>query len=136
MSLCGVTFSSNNAHLVICEEEGGEVVVVETRVRKWVLDDHASSADLKAFQRGLMSLFAAHGVDRVAVKKCTTRGRYKSGVASIKMEAAVQLLDVEVVLIDGRLVTKAASAEAERLPAGLKKYQHDAFFTASVACST
>lgn len=135
MRICGISFEAANAVAVIIESLAGEVSLVETEVKRIPLSDHEDSDCLKGFLEAAKSFVHDHSVDAFAIRKCTYAGKFRSGAAALKMEALLQVSDVNTELLSAQTVTARCRSSDFAVPGTLNKYQHDAFKVAFALAS-
>ncbi len=125
--ICGIDISGNHAVLLLVEGTKEAFSIVETRPLKIELSDHSSSDHIKEFYKAVHTYFAENKIEHVAFKSGST-GRFKSGPAVFKMEALIQMCDIQVAMVKPQTLTafwKKNGPSFDHL--GLKKYQENAF---------
>ena len=86
---------------------------------------------MRAFQNAVSALVKHHGINRIVIKKRGKKGKFAGGPVSFKMEGVIQLIDTcEVVLLSPQTIATVSKKYIYEVPAELKQYQRDAFFTA------
>lgn len=136
MRICGISFESTAAILAIADfDDDGQCRIVDTEAKRADIGNHEDDACLKSFHRLIAALVNDHGIERIAIRKCTYSGKYQSGAPSLKMEAILQLADVPTVLLAPKTVNTACDKNGCQIPGELNKYQHDAFKAAFALAS-
>src|SRR5439155_25151988 len=136
MRILGVSLTNSHAALVVIESDDGSWRLVDTTgTRKLEVGDHEDSRALQGFSSALDTFINSHGVQKIAVRRCTYRGQQRSGDGAIKMEALLQLMPQAVRLIAPQPIAAWFKKLGLSHPEGLTHYQHEAFETALVARS-
>ena len=131
MKICGIDLSSHDAIVVVLDGTRGEWKVISSEIRKVSLLDDENAGEVRAFQKAVSALVKHHGVDRIVIKKRGKKGKFAGGPVSFKMEGVIQLIDIcEVVLLSPQAISTVSKKYIYEVPAELKQYQRDAFFTA------
>lgn len=128
MKVCGVTIKSSTAQLAIveCSEDGPSLVQCETK--KIQLADDKNAADIRSFLHAIKTFAHENGVDTFAIKARAHGGQMAGGAVSFKIETLIQLVeDCDCVLVNAVALSKFASKNVAGLPAGLLRYQEDAY---------
>lgn len=133
MRVCGVSFEPRACVVALIEMgDDAEVTHIPAETRRISLGNHEDDVALRGFQQTARAFLTDNSVDVVAIKRCTYSGRYQSGASSIKMEALLQVLEFDTVLLAGQTVTREFGKIEISIPQSVLGYQHDAFMTAIV----
>ncbi|MGO9379445.1 MAG: DUF3010 family protein [Dissulfurispiraceae bacterium] len=131
MKICGIDLAANDAIVVVLDGSRVSWKVINPVLRKVSLLDDEDAGQLRAFQAAVNALVRHHGVNRIVIKKRGKKGKFAGGPISFKMEGVIQLIDTcEVVLLSPQTITAVSKKNLNAVPAELKRYQRDAFFTA------
>lgn len=133
MLICGVSFESKACVVTLIDfKEASDITHIHRETRRVTLDDHEEDFSLRGFQQTARAFLTDNSVNLVAIKKCVYSGKYQSGAPSLKMEALLQVLPVDSVLIPGQKVNREFNKHTIEIPDSVLVYQHDAFKTATV----
>ena len=131
MKICGIDFAAHDAIVVVLDGTRASWKVVDSEQRKISLLDDEDAGKVRAFQKAVSSMVKQHGIDRIVIKKRGKKGKFAGGPVSFKMEGVIQLIDTcEVVLLSPQTIATVSKLYLNAVPAELKQYQRDAFFTA------
>ena len=134
MRVCGVTFDGDAATIVVLDSGGpGDYRVVDCGTKKIPLSDVTDNECVRTFSQAFAGVITDLLVEKVVAKRCSYKGKYTSGAASIKMEAIVQIQAPEVVLLPSKSISTAFGKLSLAPPESLSKYQIEAFQAAVVA---
>ena len=134
MRILGVALTNTHAALVAIETSNGSWQLIDTSgTRKLELGDHEDAPALQGFSSALDTFINSHGIERIAVRRCSYRGQQRSGAGAIKMEAMLQLMAQEVHLIAPQTIAARFRKLGASHPEQLTHYQHEAFETALAA---
>jgi len=130
--LCGVELAGSEAIIVLLEKANAGYVFLKKESQKIKLGDDESSDDIKSFFETFQNFARQHNVELVVIKKRPQKGRMAAGAVSFKMESLIQLNGVsEVTFVTGQGMAASEKKVSFNLPAGLKKYQEDAYKAAA-----
>ena len=133
MRICGVSFESRACVVTLIDlDVTANVTHILTETKRISLQNHDDDEVLRGFQQTARTFLTDNSVDLVAIKRCTYSGKYQSGAPSLKMEALLQVLDFETVLLAGQTVTREFDKLDITIPQGVLAYQNDACKTAIV----
>ena len=131
MKICGFDLAAHDAIVVVLDGARAAWKVIEHEQRKISLLDDEDAGQVRIFQKEVNAMVKRHGVDRIVIKKRGKKGKFAGGPVSFKMEGLIQLIDIcEVVLLSPQTITTFSKKYIYEVPAELKQYQRDAFFTA------
>lgn len=131
--ICGVELKGSEAIIVLLEKKGAGYVYLDIEPRKIKLGDDESSDHIQSFFETFQNFARQHGVDLIVIKKRAQKGPMAGGAISFKMEALIQLNGIsEVEFETGQGIAAAEKKTPFKLPANLKKYQEDAFKSATL----
>jgi len=132
MRIVGISFEAKAAVVAIIDFSAGSPAShVDSETRRIALNDHEDADCLRSFQQTVKTFLTDNSVDTVAIRRCTYSGEYQSGATPLKMEALLQVLEVETVLIPGQTISSSFDDNFV-FPETLRAYQHDAFRVALV----
>ena len=133
MRICGISFEAKAAVVAIVDFVTGQLVShLDTETRRISLNDHEDADCLRSFQQTVRTFLTDNSVDAVAIRRCTYSGKFQSGAATLKMEALLQVLDIDTVLVPGQTIASNFQDDEHAIPDSLRAYQHDAFRAAFV----
>lgn len=136
--ICGIELTGSDAVVCLLDQDQGQFLLPECRVRKISLKKNHTREDLRQFQAAFAKLMEDYRVDQVVIKERMTKGKFAGGAISFKMEAAIQLITdpaLEITLVTPSLIksTLATNPLPIAFPdTGLKGFQEAAFVTAYV----
>ena len=133
MKVCGVELKGNDAVICLMSLTDGLYNLHECRVKKLEIRDATDTEQLKKFQFDFAKLMADYQIDRVVIRERMTKGKFAGGAVGFKLEAALQLSDLDVTLLSPGTVKE--TLKNSRVPmnfkdTGLKQFQEQAFMTA------
>ncbi|HWU19318.1 MAG TPA: DUF3010 family protein [Devosia sp.] len=128
MKVCGVTIKSNVAQLAIVEDTEDGPILVNCGTKKIELADDKNAADIRSFLHSIKTFAHENGIDTFAIKARAHGGQMAGGAVSFKIETLIQLVeDCDCILVNAVALSKFADKNVAGLPAGLLKYQEDAY---------
>jgi hypothetical protein len=131
MKICGIDLAAHDAIIVVLDGTRVSCKVIEHELRKVSLLDDEDAGQVRVFQNAVGALVKQHGVHRIVIKKRGKKGKFAGGSVSFKMEGVIQLIDTcEVVLLSPQTIATVSKKYIYEVPAELKQYQRDAFYTA------
>ena len=133
MKVCGVELKGNDAIICLLSLEDGLFDLPNCRTSKVSIVHSDDASELQHFQYTFGKLMADYQVDKVIIRQRPTKGKFAGGHVGFKLEAAIQLADVDVVLLStNRLKESLKNSELtiDFRDSGLKKFQEPAFNTA------
>lgn len=131
MIICGVELSGNDAIIVLLKEDQEMFYLPDCRTLRLQCDNPDRTEDLRYFQKTFAKLLDDYQVDQVVIKARMKKGKFSGGANGFKLEAAIQLIpDQNVIIMDNTELK--ANLKKYPLPidfqeTGLKKYQENAF---------
>ena len=133
MRICGVSFESTASVVTLIDfDDTTTIAHIPAETRKITMNDHEDDDCLRGFQQTARTFLTDNSVVAVAIRKCTSSGKYQSGAPAMKMEALLQVLDFDTALIPGKTVTTDFDKVDISPPDTVLAYQRDAFKTACV----
>jgi hypothetical protein len=125
--ICGVGISSNVATFVILNGSRSDFVIEESKFKKNKLSEEKSQDNIRSFSAAIQDMFRQNDIERVFVKRPST-GMYQAKHPAFKIEALIQLSDVEVKLLPSQTITAFLKKNPgiEELYSKVLKYQSDA----------
>lgn len=130
MRVCGVELKGNEAIICLVGYQMGAFEVPECRTRQFLVSDSFDTGAIRKFQFTFRKLMEDYGVESVVILKREPKGKFAGSATSFKLEAAIQLTDLEVSIIAPTAVKaqmKLTPPMADVNSLGLKKFQHLAF---------
>ena len=120
MRVCGVSFESKACVVTLIDlDVTVNVTHIPTETKRISLGSHDDDEALRGFQQTVRTFLTDNAVDVVAIKRCTYSGKFQSGAPSMKMEALLQILDFETVLLAGQTVTGEFDKLEINIPQGV-----------------
>ena len=130
MRICGIDLKSSDAILVIIESTNESFDIIKTDIQKLTLDDTNNAEHVKKFNTELKRFIKDNQIEKIAIKKRQTKGKFAGGAISFKMEGMIQLSpDAEVELLAGTTISKTIKKNPPPA-AKLFSYQQTAYETA------
>lgn len=126
--ICGVGISAEEAAIVILEGNRSSFEVIKTDFKKIELVDDTNQSTLKSFYETIHDMFKQNSIDKVVVKRPNTAGKYQSKYTTFKIEALIQMCDVDVELVKSQTLAafkKKDSGYVQKL-GDVHKYQYPA----------
>jgi len=128
MRICGIEIKSRTAVPVVVEASADGVIVIDTKPLKFELNVLGDQKSLKEFSENLHQFVKDNNIKKVVIKEGVTKGKFSSGSSVFKIEAILQLLDVEVELIKAQTLSAYLKKEDTGMDLlNLKKYQQMAY---------
>lgn len=130
MKICGIELKSNNAIVSVIETSQTETSYINTKIKKFVLEDDEKIDSILKFKSEIESFLKEYNIEKIALKKRAKKGTFAGGAVTFKSEAIIQLNDVcEVRFISSQAITKYTKANEIILPNELNKYQEQAYLS-------
>lgn len=129
MLVCGVELTVNEAIICLLGHDHGAFNVAECRQRVFTLPKSASTEAMRDFQFSFKKLMEDYKVDEVVIIERPQKGKLAGSAISFKLEAAIQLLELPVTMIDHATIKeqmKRNKLQADFNALGLKKFQQPA----------
>lgn len=129
MLVCGVELTVNEAIICLLGHDNGVFNVVECRQRAFTLPKSASTEATRDFHFSFKKLMQDYKVDEVVIIERPQKGKLAGSAISFKLEAAIQLLELPVTMIDHTTIKeqlKRNKMQAGFDGLGLKKFQQPA----------
>ncbi|GGK58309.1 DUF3010 family protein [Amphritea balenae] len=133
MKVCGVELKGNDAVICLISLADGLYNLHECRVKKLEIRDAMDREQLKKFQFDFSKLMADYQVDQVVIRERMTKGKFAGGAVGFKLEAAIQLSDLDVTLLSPTTIKESLKDSKVKMnfkDTGLKQFQEAAFLTA------
>lgn len=130
MKVLGIELSAKEANVCLVNLEKGLFDLPPCRARKLTVENPHDAGELQYFQRTVAKLVEDYGIDCIAIKERPYKGKFAGSAVSFKLEAALQLLDTQVVLLSSSTIkdkNKGLEAMVDFRETGLKKFQQSAF---------
>ncbi len=130
MRVCGVELKGGEAIICLLTHEKGAFNVDECRQRVFTVSSSRPTDTIRTFQDDFEKLMEDYKVKEVVILERDQKGKNAGSATSFKLEAAIQLLNMQVSTISSatikeQLKRNPVQADIEEL--GLKKFQHQAF---------
>lgn len=125
--ICGIDISGKAIILLVLEGTKEDFNIIEIKPLKIELKNHLDQQQVKDFYSNIVEFFKANKISNVAIKSGST-GMYKSGAAVFKMEALIQMTNVDIQLLKPQTLTaywKKSDFDIDSV--NIKKYQQNAF---------
>jgi len=133
MNICGVEIKGSEAIFAVATRASGAPEHLPLATKKIALEDDDEAANVKAFARQISTFIHENAITHIAIKKRSKKGEFAGGPTTFKIETIFQLLDdCDVVLLSPQTINAQMKKHTFDLPAGLNKYQHEAY---KAACS-
>ena len=133
MNICGVDIKGSEAIFAVATRASGALESLPLAIKKIALEDDDEADNVKAFARQIATFVRENAITHIAIKKRSKKGEFAGGPTTFKIETIFQLLDdCDVVLLSPQTINAQMKKHNFELPAGLNKYQHEAY---KAACS-
>lgn len=130
MRICGIELTGSEAVICLLDYSEGAFNVSDCRQRQFDVRQSASGQAIRDFQFAFSKLIEDYKIDQLAIIERPQKGKFAGSATSFKLEAALQLIDIPVNLIQ----TTQIKEQIKRNPLsvgpadlGLKKFQGQAF---------
>ena len=130
MNICGIELKSNNVILSIIQINDNNVVFINTKIKKLILDDDENKNSLLKLQDELDQFLENNKVEKIALKKRAKKGNFAGGAVTFKTETIIQLnTSCEVTFITSQAINKYSKNNVVEIPDELNKYQEQAYLS-------
>lgn len=131
MTICGIELKGSEALLALASLDAGQPVHMATTIKKIGIEDDEDAAQVRDFAARVQAFVGEHGVTHVAIKKRSKKGDFAGGPVTFKLEGLLQMLQgCEVHLVSPQTIAAQGKKHDFTPPAGLNKYQHEAWKSA------
>jgi hypothetical protein len=104
--------------------------VVETKIKKIVLEDDEKQENIRQFCNEFLLFLEENTIEKVFIKKRAKKGTFAGGAATFKMEGLIQLNPhCRVELVSSATICAYEKKNGVVFPTQLKKYQEQAYLT-------
>ena len=130
MRVCGVELKGGEAIICLLSYEGETFNVPDCRQQSFVISHSESTDSMRNFHFAFNKLMQDYHVDKIVIISREQKGKLAGSATSFKAEAAIQLLDLPVILmspvtVKERLKRNPPQVDFEGLE--LKRFQQPAF---------
>lgn len=137
MTICGIELKGSEALLALASLDAGQPVHMATTIKKIGIEDDEDAAQVRDFAARVQAFVGEHGVTHVAIKKRSKKGDFAGGPVTFKLEGLLQMLQgCEVHLVSPQTIAAQGKKHDFTPPAGLNKYQHEAWKSACAVMFT
>ena len=134
MKVLGITIEGKNCILLVLNYESGNFELVKT-IPKIEVNNPDDQTELKDFYTNISAFTKDQFIDKVFIKHKNKKGDFAGGADGFKLEAIIQLLDKDVVLLSPNTITsKMKKIDINQYESIINKYQIDALKTAITGC--
>ncbi|QKF80526.1 DUF3010 family protein [Halarcobacter ebronensis] len=127
MNICGIELKSNQAMLVVINENG----YLDLKTKKIVLENDEEQNSIREFCNQFLLFLEENAIDAIAIKKRGKKGAFAGGAVTFKMEGLIQLNPLtKVELLSSQTISSFEKRNNIEYPQSLKKYQEQAYLTA------
>jgi site-specific DNA-cytosine methylase len=130
MKVCGVELKGGEAIICVLVYDAGMFTVPEIRQRSFVVSQSDSQEPIKKFHNAVRQLMQDYSVNEIVIIERDQKGKNAGSATSFKLEAALQVLSLPVILVPHMLIKeqlKRNPIQADFDDLGLKKFQQPAF---------
>ena len=130
MRVCGIELKGAEAVICLLDYEQGTFNVSDCRTRSITLTDALDAKGIKMFNFTFAKLIDDYKIDQLAIIERFQKGKFAGSAASFKMEAALQLLELPVSIMNGTEIKELIKRNPLDVPIsdlGLKVFQQQAF---------
>ncbi len=126
--ICGVEIKSKTAVLVVLNGNKEEFKIQESKPLKIELEDSCSQECIKSFSNAINEFLQNEKIEKIFIKEGIKKGKFTSGSPVFKIEAILQMSDVEVELVNALIFKNYIKKVSFDLnDHTLKKYQQIAY---------
>lgn len=131
--ICGIELKSSEAIIAIVDSEDGQVGYVDTDPKRMQIADDENVADVQSFFDTFRNFLRDNHIEQIVIKKRAKRGQMAGGAVTFKLEGLIQLNGtVPIDFISGQAIAAYQKRHALDVPAGLNRYQEQAYLAASI----
>jgi hypothetical protein len=130
MRICGIELKGSEAVICLLDYEQGAFSVADCRQRVFSVSDAQSTPGIRQFQFAFSKLIDDYKIEQVVITERMQKGKFAGSATSFKLEAAIQLLELPVELINTTIIKdmfKRNPIDVSVAELGLKKFQQPAF---------
>ena len=130
MRICGIELKGSEAVICLLDYEQGAFSVADCRQRVFSVSDAQSTQGIRQFQFAFSKLIEDYKIEQVVITERMQKGKFAGSATSFKLEAAIQLLELPVELINTTVIKemfKRNPIDVSVADLGLKKFQQPAF---------
>lgn len=127
MVVCGVDIRGKEAILVLVGIDDDVAIHINCATKKLALLDDKDAKSLETLKTAISSFAQKHGVKEFVIKSRHSTGPRAAGGITFKIETLIQLSGTPVQFISPPTLAKFAKGNKGGVPAGLSRYQEDAF---------
>ncbi len=130
MRICGIELKGSEAVICLLDYDQGAFSVADCRQRVFSVSDAQSTVGIRQFQSTFSKLIEDYKIEKVVITERMQKGKFAGSATSFKLEAAIQLLELPVELIDTTIIKdmfKRNPIDVSVADLGLKKFQQPAF---------
>ncbi|MCT7940440.1 MULTISPECIES: DUF3010 family protein [Shewanella] len=135
MKVCGVELKGGEAIISLLSYEGETFNVPSCRKVSFAVSDSASTESIRDFHFAFHKLMEDYKIDQIAIIEREQKGKLAGSATSFKLEAAIQLTELPVVMISPVTIKeqlKRNPPQADFDSLDLKRVQQNAFEVAYV----
>ncbi len=133
MRICGVELKGAEAIICLLDYERGAFSVADCRQRQLSVSQPSETEAIRGFQFTFSKLVDDYKIEQIVIIERMQKGKFAGSAASFKFEAALQLLDLPVSLLNPTTIKeliKRNPLDVSIEELGLKKFQQGAFSVA------
>ena len=130
MRICGVELKGAEAIICLLDYERGAFSVADCRQRQLSVSQPDATEAIRGFQFTFKKLIEDYKIEQIVILERMQKGKFAGSAASFKFEAALQLLDLPVSLLNTTKIKeliKRNPLDVSIDELGLKKFQQGAF---------
>ena len=105
MQVCGIELKGSEAILCLLKYEKDAFILPEWRQRSFVLANSSDAESIREFQFAFVKLMQDYHVDHICIIERHQKGKLAGSANSFKLEAAIQLTDLSVSLVNDITLT-------------------------------
>ncbi len=122
----GISLEARNCILVVIDYNDSDFQIVKT-LPKISVDDIDSQDDIKDFFSNISSFTSENHIDNIFIRKRNKKGQYAGGPIGFKLEALIQLLDINVCLVSpATIASTVKKIDISKLEDSVHQYQIEA----------
>lgn len=131
MRVCGIEISGSSATIVVLDGTLDDFQIFQTGLSRIDLNNSESVVDVRTFKDTFQALVINHNIEKIGIKRRSTRGQYAGGAVSFKIEGIIQVAsNIDVSLIPPQTISSTLRNFPPPNLVRLFAYQRTAYNTA------
>ena len=133
MRICGVELKGAEAIFCLLDYDQGAFSVADCRQRQIAVTQSSNTEAIRKFQFAFNKLIEDYKIGKIVIVERMQKGKFAGSATSFKLEAALQLINLPVDLLNSTQIKDAIKRNPLDVSVddlGLKKFQQSAFSVA------